>query len=51
MLFGMPVSKYTLNNESSKQFERTSFKCLLLVSFAFIDLVWHRRTVNSTLQC
>ena len=45
MLFGMPVIKYTLNNKSFKQFERTSFKCLLLVSFSFIDLAWHRRTV------
>ena len=45
MLFGMPVSKYTLNNKSFKQFERTCFKCLLLVSFVFIDLAWHRTVI------
>ena len=45
MLFGMPVSKYTLNDKSFNLFERTRFKCLLLVSFAFIDLAWNRTTV------
>ena len=45
MLFRMVVSKYTLNNKSFKQLERTIFKGLLLVSFAFIDLAWHIRTV------
>ena len=41
MLFGMPVSKYALNNKNLKTLERTT---LLLVSFAFINLAWHVRT-------
>ena len=28
MLFGMPVTKYVLNNKSFKALERGSFKCL-----------------------
>ena len=38
MLFGMPVSKCTLNNITFEKIERTSFKYLVLVSFAFIGL-------------
>lgn len=38
MLFGMPVSKCTLNNITFEKIERTSFKYLFLVSFAFIGL-------------
>ena len=38
MLFGMSVSKCTLNNNSFLKIERISFKYLLLASFAFIDL-------------
>ena len=45
MLFGMPVNKYTLNNKSFNKIKGTCFKCLLLVSFAFIDLAWHIRTL------
>ena len=38
MLFGMPVSKCTLNKITFEKIERTSFKYLFLVSFAFIGL-------------
>ena len=40
----MPINN-ALNKKSFKTLERASFKSLLVVSFAFIVLTWHIRTV------